>query len=194
MHVHHREYHRGLKPWEYPSGLLQTLCAGCHAREHGILVQHSRLIPPPFGWDFVDMRDEEELCEQCEYCEEPIRYVFTIYHAEFGFLDVGTDCCDRMTGTEMASELQQLKSRRERFLGSPRWKRKRRALTIKQLGLRAFVFPWGHGFRVSMINSDGQSLFGNRLYRSEIQGKEAVFDSIETGAAAKAFERRRGTQ
>jgi hypothetical protein len=33
LHVHHRDYHYGLEPWDYPDAWLVTLCATCHAHE-----------------------------------------------------------------------------------------------------------------------------------------------------------------
>lgn len=30
LHVHHRSYLRGKKPWEYPDEFLETLCETCH--------------------------------------------------------------------------------------------------------------------------------------------------------------------
>ena len=33
LHVHHRYYLKGRKPWEYPDEALVTLCAACHEEE-----------------------------------------------------------------------------------------------------------------------------------------------------------------
>lgn len=35
LHVHHRQYFKGRKPWEYAVGQLEVLCATCHEGEHG---------------------------------------------------------------------------------------------------------------------------------------------------------------
>lgn len=34
LHVHHKQYISGRMPWEYASGMLVTLCDGCHAKHH----------------------------------------------------------------------------------------------------------------------------------------------------------------
>jgi hypothetical protein len=34
LNVHHLQYERGLKPWEYPDEYLTTLCADCHKSKH----------------------------------------------------------------------------------------------------------------------------------------------------------------
>lgn len=34
LHVHHVRYIKGREPWDYPNGLLVTLCETCHERLH----------------------------------------------------------------------------------------------------------------------------------------------------------------
>jgi len=36
LHVHHKWYIRGLKPWEYANSCLMTMCDECHSFEHSI--------------------------------------------------------------------------------------------------------------------------------------------------------------
>ena len=36
LHVHHKFYEKGLKPWEYKSPSLVTLCSSCHSLEHSL--------------------------------------------------------------------------------------------------------------------------------------------------------------
>ena len=36
LHVHHKWYVKGLKPWEYRETCLITLCDSCHKFEHSI--------------------------------------------------------------------------------------------------------------------------------------------------------------
>jgi hypothetical protein len=33
LHVHHKNYLPQVEPWDYPNGLLITLCEGCHDHE-----------------------------------------------------------------------------------------------------------------------------------------------------------------
>lgn len=33
LHVHHKLYEKGLKPWEYDNDILQCLCEDCHKNE-----------------------------------------------------------------------------------------------------------------------------------------------------------------
>lgn len=35
LHVHHKYYEPGKKPWEYPDEALITLCESCHSDEEG---------------------------------------------------------------------------------------------------------------------------------------------------------------
>ncbi len=34
LHIHHKRYRRGAKPWEYEVSELECLCELCHQREH----------------------------------------------------------------------------------------------------------------------------------------------------------------
>jgi len=36
LHIHHRHYINGRKPWDYPDTLLVTLCYKCHKEEEDI--------------------------------------------------------------------------------------------------------------------------------------------------------------
>jgi hypothetical protein len=37
VHVHHKEYRKGLDPWDYTDSELETLCKDCHAKEHDLI-------------------------------------------------------------------------------------------------------------------------------------------------------------
>ena len=174
LSVHHTRYETGRVPWEYPVDTFETLCAGCHAREHGIL-------PPAEGWSFLFDTDLEDLAGQCEYCGTQIRYVFSIHHPRWEMMDVGTVCCDRLTGTRYASELMEAIERRDRFIASPRWRDQRNGVqTIVQAGIDVAVVAVGTGFMVKM-----NRVRGRRLYPSVKEARAAAFDAIRTGAAAK---------
>jgi hypothetical protein len=179
MHVHHKQYRKGLLPWEYNPNELETLCAGCHAAEHGIL-------PPKVGWEFLYESDMEDVCENCSVCKTDIRYVFTIWHDDWGSLDVGTVCCDRMTGTKIASEYARLQKRKERFVGSARWSSNGKSLGITQGGIRVYIYPKAGGYRVCM-KRDGETVFGKRTYRHLQEAKGRIFDVINDGSALRAI-------
>jgi len=36
LHVHHKKYKKGSRPWEYESSELHTLCKDCHANNHAL--------------------------------------------------------------------------------------------------------------------------------------------------------------
>lgn len=36
LQVHHKKYEDGLMPWEYDNDTLESLCSGCHKKEHNI--------------------------------------------------------------------------------------------------------------------------------------------------------------
>ncbi len=184
IHIHHRSYLDGRKPWEYPPSMLEALCAGCHAAEHG-------KIPPRSDWTLVAEDDLGEIGDSCELCDEPIRYVFTVYHAQWGFMNVGTVCCDNLTGTVEASEHERIMKRRRRFVVSKRWRRTERCSIRSFDGIKIFVFRYGRGFRVRMVGFEA-SLLGSRVYESELLARVGAFDSIDNGSAERALRRRSG--
>lgn len=114
LQVHHKHYLAGRLPWEYSFGDCETLCKGCHAAEHGI-------IRPKDGWELICEDDLGDLIGECEHCGTSIRYTFLIFHPKWGVIEVGTFCCDGLTGTALGSQQRKIAARRKRFLKSPRW-------------------------------------------------------------------------
>jgi len=47
LHVHHKKYIYGRKPWEYKNEALVTLCENCHKKEHSAL--ESKKKPSPLS-------------------------------------------------------------------------------------------------------------------------------------------------
>lgn len=77
LQVHHKRYITGRKPWEYGTKDCVTLCKGCHATEHGIIM-------PQHGWEYGGEEDLGDLSGICEKCGTSIRYVFIVYHEKWG--------------------------------------------------------------------------------------------------------------
>src|SRR5258706_6727364 len=158
MHVHHKEYIRGRMPWQYNYSQCEVLCAGCHAAEHGI-------IPPPTGWDYQGHTDLEDLIGTCDYCGTAIRYAFHINHESWEPLTVGTDCCDNLTGSELASNhmesVNRYKSRRVRFISSTRWQTTPNGCSIRKKRMDIEIQRAGAQHRL-VINRT----IGNKLYES----------------------------
>ncbi len=182
MHVHHKHYVRGRMPWQYNYNECELLCGGCHAAEHG-------KIPPLVGWDYQGEDDLGDLCGECDYCGEPIRYVFYIQHPKWEPLSVGTICCDHLTGTEQASNhlesLNRYKSRRTRFINSKRWRSGSWGLQITQKRREIVVEKDARGFRLVI-----DRIKGKQAYATVDQAKARVFEIIENGLLDKYFERR----
>jgi hypothetical protein len=75
---------------------------------------------PRSGWEhFGDYDDLGGLDGTCELCGTSIRYVFLVYHAKWGTMEVGEICCDHLTSTVFAAERmdarRKLIERRKRF-------------------------------------------------------------------------------
>ena len=173
LQVHHKKYVAGRKAWEYPPSDCETLCKGCHAEEHGI-------IPPSYGWQYGGESDLGGLYGACERCGTDIRYEFYVFHEKWGNKTVGTDCCDRMTGTKEASEYMDRLGRKKRFVSSTRWKVRGASYAIKQSGLEVQIAPTRGGFRI-YINSRP----GKKELATLDEAKQLAFDVIENGAAQR---------
>ena len=115
LQVHHKYYEQNKKPWEYPISACEVLCKACHAKEHG-------RIMPTDGWEYIDLEDMGEPCVECEYpnCtyEGLLRYVHTVYHPKWGFLNVGCNHADKLTATNQASEKE---NDFKKFLKEDKW-------------------------------------------------------------------------
>ena len=188
LHVHHRGYVKGRKPWEYPYDFCETLCGGCHAEEHGI-------VPPQCGWDYVGWDDLGDLTGVCERCTTPIRYVFMVSHANWSPMEVGQHCCDRLTSSTVVSEFieERLRERRswsgrlKRFVSSPRWRvAPDGSHQIVQDRLSVRVLPHGKSWALVI---DG--VRGKGAYPSVIEAKEHTFTIFESGKVQEFIERRR---
>jgi hypothetical protein len=171
-------------PWEYAYEECQTLCKGCHAEEHGIIMPRS-------GWFSMGGDDLGEYpAGTCELCGTDLRHIFLIQHPNWGAMSVGTDCHDKLTGTMDAREFhnrsEKLSQKRKRFVSSPRWAELRSGeLAIEQQGIWLRVAPHGAGYRVLM-----NAAVGKTEYASVLEAKIKAFDLIESGAASAYLERR----
>lgn len=178
LQVHHKQYLAGRKPWEYPFQLCEAICKGCHAVEHG-------KIPPRSGWEFLGHEDLGDLSGTCDDCQEALRHVFLIHHPDWGAMEVGTDCCDRLTSTDEASAnlaaVVRLNSRRKTFVSSSRWYVYRASHTIDQRTAAGWkvqitVSPARGGY---MLTIEGRT--GKQVFQSVTSAKAAAFDACESG-------------
>lgn len=179
LQVHHKQYFAGRLPWQYPFQLCEALCKGCHAAEHDIL-------PPRSGWEFIGCDDLDDLSGSCEYCGESIRHVYMVQHPAWGVMEVGTDCCDNLTGTTEASayraKQQRINNRRKTFVSSPRWYTdsppfhtiNHKTAAGRKVQITVMPFAGGHALSI-------EGKVGKRVFRSIIEAKAAAFDACEFG-------------
>ncbi len=78
LHVHHKEYINGLKPWEYPTELLTTLCEICHSKEHGLIEENLSITPKIISDQWHDVA---------------IQNLFIMERLKFRFLKYGHKKC-----------------------------------------------------------------------------------------------------
>jgi hypothetical protein len=184
LQVHHNKYIKGLKPWEYSAEDCETVCKGCHAEIHGKII-------PRTGWEYIAEEDLGDLVGECDYCGTELRYLFTIYHENWGCMEVGTICCDTLTESESASAYTRAKKRREnrtkRFVESTRWKIDNGIFKIKQMGFQVEISPCENSYMIVMNDTHGKT-----KYKTIIDAKLKVFAFIESGAAKKYFNYKKG--
>lgn len=58
LHVHHRWYEKGLKPWEYADHVYYVLCDKCHKERHEVDDKLRVLLG---SWDTRTLKDIKEL-------------------------------------------------------------------------------------------------------------------------------------
>lgn len=173
LQVHHLKYIAGRKPWEYPAEECRTLCKGCHASEHGIIM-------PKFGWEYVGEEDLGDLIGTCDNCGSSLRHLFYIFHENWGTIGVGTHCCDTLTDSNIASNLiesqKRYDERKKRFLTSKRWKEVNGVLKIKQSNFSIEIKENSSGYDLKIIQFQSK-----KLYPTMEDAQKKAFDVIESG-------------
>ena len=174
LQVHHKHYEREKPPWDYPPNACETLCKGCHAREHGE-------IRPSEGWSLYAEDDLGGLYGECECCRTSLRHVFYIQHENWEPMAVGKNCCDSLTGTSEATEHRKLLERKNRFLASKRWRLAPFGLYLKQGKLlRIEIRTENAEYRIHI-----NGVRGVKTYPSELAAKAFIFELIQNGEANK---------
>jgi hypothetical protein len=181
LQVHHKQYFKDTKPWDYPFNTVETLCKGCHAEKHG----H---IPPKTGWSLVGTDDLGDLCGHCELCNTDLRYLYMVFHPKWGTLEIGTDCCDRLTGSNTASEhltsQNKYNQRKKTFISSPRWNKPERGIQRRFYEHAWLQIERNSGQFLLRINS----IRGKERFQTEIDAKIFIFDLIhQTPEKFKTF-------
>lgn len=174
LQVHHKQYLPGRPLWDYPTGQCETLCSGCHAREHGI-------IRPSVGWECVGFHDLEDLIGHCELCGTSIRYIFMLQTPGWPSLEVGEICCDNLTSTKLASghmeSLRRFESRRRRFIRSRRWTLSPvGSPTLRQKGIKLTIVALDGAYRLT-----ANGVTGRKVFASIVDTKREAFDQLESG-------------
>jgi len=169
LQVHHKNYFKGRKPWDYPLGMLETICKSCHAAEHGI-------IAPRKGWEYLGCDDLGGLDGHCDLCGTEIRHVYFVGHPNWHVLNVGTDCCDTLTETNLASEEERIRrnfnQRKKTFISSNKWYKTIYGHEARQnQGVIFLVESTAGKYRLIVNNVRGKKLFD-----SQIEAKAAAFD------------------
>ena len=178
LQVHHKRYIQGFMPWEYPVDLCETLCSGCHAKEHGI-------VRPSHGWEHIGYEDLGSLSGECDLCGQSIRHVFLVIHNRWIPMEVGEVCCEAITGTPEASEHRKHLERRKRFISSSRWHQTgEQRWTINQDQIPITCLFNGSHYQLEI-----QGKRGNLSFNSANEARATAFDLIHSGKLKEWVER-----
>lgn len=175
LQVHHKVYFPGKMPWEYGTQHCETLCKRCHAAEHG-------KVQPGVGWEYICSDDLGGLYGSCENygCGSAIRYTYLIHHKTWGYLTVGTICCDNLTATDIASNKREaetrFRQRESRFIVSNRWKVRGFEYQIRQSLFNVRIKVHEDWFQLII---HGQ--ISKKEYPTLNSAKSAAFNAIESG-------------
>lgn len=183
LHVHHKYYIPGRKPWEYPYEACEVLCRGCHAQEHGI-------IQPTSDWVLIGYDDLGDVNSYCDYCRTPIRHVFIIDHAKWSTLEVGETCCDKLIqmndATVFMSERRRYLERQKRFAAASEWESDQAGVIwTRKKGIQIKVIPLDN----SSFNLRMNGKLGKLKFKSQLEAKMKAFAVIDSGEAARYFEK-----
>ncbi len=182
LQEHHNKYIPGHAPWQYSYEDCETLCKGCHAAGHG-------KIPPKSGWKYLGYEDLGEVSANCELCGSNFRYQFFVFHRDWGTMQVGTFCCDALTGSEHASrqldKQNKYDERRRRFMRSKRWMEISGRFILRQKGIRIEIAKHNGSYRIQLGLYPGQ-----KCYDTLDSAKSHVFDIIDDGRAQNYIERK----
>lgn len=181
LQVHHKVYRVGLPPWDYPPADCVTLCKRCHA------VEHSKIFPIS-GWELIGHEDLGDLIGACELCGTELRYEFHIEHPKWFPMIVGTNCCDYLTESEVASGIRRDLDRQKRFIDSKRWKSIPEGFSIRQMQMD---FQLHHDRNGYLIRFMGKS--GKKRFETLESAKEGLFSFIEKGGAAEFYRKQIST-
>ncbi|MCP3690224.1 MAG: HNH endonuclease [Gammaproteobacteria bacterium] len=181
LQVHHRRYIPGQAPWQYDYSDCETLCKGCHAARHG-------KVPPKSGWKYLGYENLGSVAGNCELCGSNFRYQFYVHHSNWGMMQVGADCCNALTSTELATNRldadKKLSERKRRFINSKRWLKISGREIIRQKDIRIEISQRDAKYYIQLDRYPGEMGF-----ESLDAAKAHVFAILEDGQAESFLNR-----
>ncbi len=170
LQVHHKYYIPGRLPWQYPPKACLVLCRSCHAQLHG-------KVQPRKGWQYMG----HDYCRKgkvpCENCQTKIKHCFLIFHPQWGTLQVGTICCDRLTTTTYATEQRNLDKKRAHYFKSIHWQKTERGNKHRRYkGRHILVFKRGGAYFLKI-----EETFGHKKFATPEEAQNHAFTIIHDG-------------
>lgn len=182
LDVHHLRYFRNAKVHDYPDFMLITLCKRCHMEEHGE-------IRPSYGWVYEYCEDTMEYgSEQCEECNQDLRYVHVLHHENWGYIRVGCDCAERLTNNDLPTKYEvEVKNKAKRiqtFVDSSKWVHRKNGYFYQTKDEDIQIWDNGAYFKIIFR---GMSFIDDLGYRCRDERIEKGFSSL-IEAKQRAYE------
>jgi len=140
---------------------------------------------PHKGWQCINIEDLEEPCHLCEMCEvQIVRYVHTMFHPDYGTLDVGCICAGYME-QDLAGARQRETSFKQRLSRRINWLRRTWRVSHSgnefintHDGFNVVVFQNGETWGARFLHKQsGYVRFSRRPYASADAAKLAAMQS-----------------
>ncbi|MDI9408592.1 MAG: hypothetical protein QM523_05040 [Candidatus Pacebacteria bacterium] len=165
LQIHHIEYFKGRKPWEYSHDEVSVLCMGCHSKIHGNIPNHV--------WSYVGEYDRGDLVGSCQACGRDIRYEHYVDHNFFGEMILGKFCAERILENKTAMQiaeywyLNKSNPKLQSFVNSTKWKN-----IANRTLIFSFKFYMSLDFKVDIVLISHK----DDLYTVSINYNEIAFD------------------
>lgn len=179
LRIHPAHADLGVKPWERDAADCVVLCIACRPRANSSTAADSE-------WIHVGYEDLGAVAARCECCSARLRHLFLVHHPEWGTMEVGPDCCDRLTATGAAKNEVKLRQKTKRLSATMSWNRypngeawiyyKDKPIALTQVG---------YSYRLII---DGQR--GSRVYPAPADAENAVYRLIASGDFKRRFLKR----
>lgn len=113
----------------------------------------------------------------CENCQTKIKHCFLIFHPQWGTIQVGTVCCDRLTTTSYATDQRGMEGKRKRYLNPENWQKTDKGnMHRRYKGRHILVFEKEGSYSLKI-----EETFGRKKFTTQEEALNHAFSIIHDG-------------